>query len=129
MLSVILINSNTASLSGIKFTDTMPTGMLIADPPNFNTGTCGGTLTGTAGTGSFSFSGGSLPPSPGQCTLLRATFNVTGNRINTIYAGAVTTFEGAFNAQDTSATLTNLAGASISKSFSPNSVSMMKYST
>ncbi len=104
----------------------MPAGMIIADPPNFNVGTCGGTLTGTAGTNTISFEGGSLPATGiKSCTLtLNATMNVTGARTNTIYAEEVTTFEGAKNPQDTSASLVNLPGASISKSFSPNPVSV-----
>jgi len=47
---------------------------------------------------------------------------VNGDRTNMIPAGAVTTFNGATNGTPTSATLTNLAGASIAKDFAPNPV-------
>ena len=69
-LSVQLTNPNAGDLTGISFTDTMhdptynpPTGgdIVIANPPNFNVGTCGGTLSGTIGTNTYTFSGGTLP--------------------------------------------------------------------
>ena len=112
--------SSAASLSQITFTDNMPTGMILAAPVNFNTGTCGGTLTGIPGGQSFSFSGGSLPPL-GSCTLsLHVTMTVTGNLVNTIDVGDVTSFENAFNTNREDETLTNAVGAFILKSFSPN---------
>ena len=48
--------------------------------------------------------------------------NVNGNLINTIPVGAVTTANGANDTQATSATLTDLPGASLSKAFLPNSI-------
>jgi LPXTG-site transpeptidase (sortase) family protein len=122
-MSVQLINPGTATLTGITFTDTMPPEMILADPVNFNVGTCGGTLTGTPGSNSFSFSGGSLPPQ-GKCTLtLSATMTANGNLTNTIPAGSVTTANGITNSDPVEASLTNLPGASVSKSFSPNPIS------
>jgi LPXTG-site transpeptidase (sortase) family protein len=121
-MSVQLINPNTSALSGIAFTDNMPAGMIIANPPNLTVGTCGGTLSGAPGAGTFSFSGGSLPAS-GTCTLtLSVTMTVNGNLTNTIGAGAVTTVQGASNPQAAAASLTNLPGASVSKVFSPNPI-------
>ncbi|HTX91046.1 MAG TPA: SdrD B-like domain-containing protein, partial [Anaerolineales bacterium] len=122
LMSIKLVNPDLASLSGIHFTDTMPDKMILANPVQFNVGTCGGTLSGTPGGNSFSFSGGYLPASS-DCTLtLRVTMTVIGNLTNTIAAGDVTTFEGVTNPQDTSASLTNLPGAEVSKAFSPNPV-------
>jgi LPXTG-site transpeptidase (sortase) family protein len=127
-MSIQLINPGTATLTGIAFTDNMPSDMILANPVNFNVGTCGGTLTGTAGNNSFSFSGGSLPPL-GTCTLtLSATMTVNGNLTNTIGAGAVTTDQGVTNADPVQASLTNLPGASISKSFAPNPIPANSYS-
>jgi len=127
-MSVKLINPGSTTLNGIAFTDTMPPEMLLADPVNFNVGTCGGTLTGTVGSNSFSFSGGSLPPFT-SCTLtLMATMTKNGNLTNTIPAGAVTTANGITNADPVEASLTNLPGASVSKSFSPNPIPAGSYS-
>ena len=128
-MSIQLINPGTVALTEIAFTDEMPDGMILANPLNFNTGTCGGTLNGVAGAGSFSFSGGSLPAF-GTCTLtLSATMIVNGNRTNIIPANAVTTSNGATNPDPVEASLTNLPGASISKFFSPNPIVAGSYSS
>ncbi|HYM09638.1 MAG TPA: Ig-like domain repeat protein [Bryobacterales bacterium] len=59
--------TNTVSLTGVAFTDTLPTGMVVAALPNI-TGTCGGgTITAVAGMGSISLSGATLATS-GSCT-------------------------------------------------------------
>ena len=127
-LGITLRNPNTAAvLTGITFTDTMPAGMIIADPPLFTpsaVGDCGpgATITGTSGTNTFTFSGGTLA-ADAECTMsLSATMTVNSNLTNTIPAGAVSTFNGVTNGTATSASLTNQAGASISKSFAPNPV-------
>lgn len=121
-MSLELINPGTATLTGIAFTDNMPSGMILANPVSFNVGTCGGTLSGVPGANSFSFNGGTLPPLE-RCTLtLSATMTVNGNLTNTIPAGAVTTTNGVSNADPVEATLTNLPGASVSKYFTPNSI-------
>ena len=128
-LSVQLTNPNNAVLTGIAFTDAMPAGMIIAAPANLNTGSCGGTLTGVSGASTFSFSGGSLAANT-TCTLfLSTTTTVNGDLTNVIPIGAVTTFNGASNPQATQATLTNLAGVSVSKFFSPNPIPVGSVST
>jgi len=114
-MSIELLNPGSVALSGISFTDNMPNGMILANPLNFNVGTCGGALIGTPGESSFSFSGGSLPAS-GSCILtLSVTMTVNGNLTNVIPSGAVTTTNGVINVDPAEATLTNLPGASISK--------------
>jgi len=127
-MSIQLINPSNITLTGIAFTDNMPNGMILANPINLNVGTCGGTLAGTPGANTFSFSGGSLPPG-GTCTLtLSATMTVNGNLTNTIPAGAVTTANGVTNPDPAAASLTNLPGASISKFFDPNPINIGGYS-
>ena len=66
-LDVELINPNSAALTGITFTDTMPAGMTIANPPNLNKGTCNidSILTGAIGGNTFTFSNGKLAALPG----------------------------------------------------------------
>ena len=121
-LSIELVNPNNVPMEGIAFTDSMPDGMIVANPVNPSVGECGGTLDATPGASSFSFSGGSLAAST-SCTLtLRVTMNVSGNLTNTIESNAVTTLSGAVNPDPAEASLTNLPGASISKAFSPNPV-------
>lgn len=124
-MTVQLINPESVALTGIAFTDNMALlqpGIVLANPVMFNTGTCGGALTGSPGDSSFSFSGGTLLPNS-ACTLtLRVIMNVNGNRTNRIPAGAVTTFNGVSSAQPTEASLTNLPGVSVNKVFSPNPI-------
>jgi LPXTG-site transpeptidase (sortase) family protein len=124
-LSVQISNPNNSPLTGIKFEDDMPAGMIIATPANLNPNTAcfgAGAAITVLSPNSYKFSGGSLPAA-GTCTLtLSATMTVNGNLTNTIPAGAVTTFNGASSPQDAAATLTNLPGASISKDFAPNPI-------
>lgn len=121
-LTIELSNSHSVPLTGIEFTDTMPAGMILAAIPAFDTDTCGGTLTGTPGSNVFTYEGGTLAASSTCELTMNVTMDVIDNRTNTIPIGAVTTFEGASNTDATSASLTNLAGASLSKSFTPNPV-------
>jgi hypothetical protein len=60
-LTFTITNPNTvASLSGVAFSDTLPSGLLVATP-NDLTGSCGGgTITAVAGTNSVSLAGASL---------------------------------------------------------------------
>jgi LPXTG-site transpeptidase (sortase) family protein len=55
--------------------------------------------------------------------------NVNGNLTNLIPAGAVTTANGVRSTQPTEASLTNLPGASVTKSFNPNAILAGGYST
>ena len=127
-MSIQLLNPGTATLTGIGFTDTMPTEMILANPVNFNTGTCGGTLTGAPGSNEFEFSGGTLPPL-GTCTLtMSATMTVNGNLTNVIGPGAVRTDQGVTNPREVQASLTNLPGASVSKAFDPSFIPANSYS-
>lgn len=125
-MSVQLINPNlNTALTGITFTDDMTllgAGMQLANPVSFNVGTCSGALAGNPGDTSFNFTGGVLPANT-SCTLtLRVVMNVNGNLTNRIPSGAVTTFNGVSNPDPTDASLTNLPGVSISKTFNPAQV-------
>ena len=132
LMTVQLINPESTQLTGIAFTDNMDLiqpGIVLADPVMFNTGTCGGTLTGNPGDSSFSFSGGTLLANS-TCTLtLRVVMNVNGNRTNRIPAGAVTTFNGVSSTQATEASLTNLPGVSVNKVFNPNPIQVNDITT
>ena len=121
-MSIELINPNNVPLTGISLVDNMPSGMYIANPPNFDVGICEGELTGNPGDQSFTFSGGYLPGG-GRCVLrLSATMNVNGNLTNTIQAGEVNSFNGASNDQPAATTLTNLPGVSAVKYFDPSTI-------
>ena len=53
-------NSST-TLTGVSFADTLPAGLQVANP-NSASSDCGGTLTATPGSGSITFSGGTIQP-------------------------------------------------------------------
>ncbi|NMC45500.1 MAG: class F sortase [Chloroflexi bacterium] len=134
-LTVRLHNPNNAALVGISFTDDMPQstdpagGISIAASPQVDTGTCGGVITAVPGSTSFSYSGGSLGANESCELTLKVTMDVSGSLINTIAESSVTTTNGASNPQPASATLTNLAGASLTKYFLTNTIQVGETST
>jgi len=73
---------NTVTLTGIGFTDTFPSGLVVATP-NGLTGSCGGgTITAVAGTNSVALSGASIAPG-NSCTFsLTVKGTTAGNVVN-----------------------------------------------
>lgn len=127
-MTVTLTNPTTSPLTGISFTDNFTydsgtgRGMMVANPPHASVGTCGGTLTAAAGAPTVTYTGGYLAANA-SCTLtVDVTMNVEGNLTNTIPVNAVTTSNGAKNANKAEATLSNLPGASVSKVFLQNPI-------
>ena len=84
------INNATAfvSATALDFTDTMPTGMVVADTPNAATTCSAGTLTATAGSGVVSYTGGTLNMAA-TCTV---SVDVTAEDVATLnnVSGALT---------------------------------------
>ena len=121
-LTITLSNADMSNATGAAFTDTLPA-FLVISTPSVTSNTCGGTLTATAGTGTISLSGGSIPAisgtTAGTCTVM---VNVTplkaGIFLNTLPAGALQTSNGP-NAAPTSATLAVNSSVTLSKAFNP----------
>ncbi|MEE4195013.1 MAG: sortase [Anaerolineae bacterium] len=127
-MTITLINPNDVALEDITFTDNMPVGMVITDPMGIDTTTCGGTVDVAVDRRSFTFSGGYLSPNR-QCQVkINATLTENLNLVNTIPAGAVSTFIGVTNPFPASSTLSNLPGVSVSKFFNPNEVKINEVS-
>jgi uncharacterized repeat protein (TIGR01451 family) len=79
-LTLTITNPNTAvALTGVAFTDTLPSGLVVASP-NGLSNTCGGAVTATPGSSTISLSGGTIAAG-GSCTL---TVNVTGTATGTL---------------------------------------------
>jgi len=114
-LTLTITNPNqTASLTGIGFTDSLPSSLVVGGPAGAGD-TCGGTVTASTGSGSIGLSGGVLPPGA-SCTVVQDVIAVgTGNVTDT--TSVVSSNEGgAGNA--TSATL-ELVGAPVISLLSP----------
>jgi uncharacterized repeat protein (TIGR01451 family) len=119
-------NSTAATLSNVQFTDTMPSGMLIASQPNL-VNSCSGIATATNApisndNGILKLMGGSIPAGS-NCTIsVNITSSVAGNLTNTIPINGVTSQEGAKNSNAASASITFLPFPGVSKSFFPSTI-------
>ena len=93
--------TNPVSLTGIAFTDFLPSGLLVSTP-NALSNLCGGTATAPAGATALSLSGVSLAPGA-SCTL---TVNVIASTGGTFTNTSTITFGGGGTGTTASATLT-----------------------
>jgi arabinogalactan endo-1,4-beta-galactosidase len=93
-LTFNLSNPNTAiSLSGIGFTDTFPTGLMVSTP-NGLTGSCGGgTITAAAGSNSVNLSGASLVAGA-SCTFAVNVVGATAGAQNNVTSAVTSTEAG-----------------------------------
>ncbi len=93
-LTFTLSNPNSsASLSGIGFTDAMPSGLTVSSP-NGLTGTCGGgTITAAGGSTSVSLSGAALPAGA-SCTFSVNVIGMTAGAQNNVTSAVTSTEAG-----------------------------------
>ncbi|TXI79019.1 MAG: DUF11 domain-containing protein [Dechloromonas sp.] len=107
-VTIRLNNSGAAALTSVVVTDPLPSGMVLATPPNAYT-TCAGTtsVSATAGASTVSMSGGSIAGG-GNCDLV---FDVTAtgsaNWVNTIPVGGISAAGGVINQSPVVGTLTH----------------------
>lgn len=118
-LSIRLDNPNAAAVTGAAFTDTLPTGLVVAPTPGVATTCTGGTVIASASGTSIRLAGATIPAT-GYCTVsVNVLSNISGAYTNTIAAGGVTTSEGVSNGEPTSARLLISTPPTVSKQFSP----------
>lgn len=105
-VGLTITNPNPVALTGVAFSDTLPSGLLIAaSPVPFNG--CGGTLAAAAGAAVITLSGASLGTS-GSCVVsVPVTASVQGTYVNT--ADAVSSSQTSAGGPSNSATLTVIA--------------------
>jgi uncharacterized repeat protein (TIGR01451 family) len=126
-------SANAPPLTGISFTDNLPSGQIISNNPNV-VSTCVGNPTAIAGASTISFTGGFLAGGTSATTCdisvnVRAPGTV-GSPTNTIPIGGVTTDQGASNGVAATAKLTTTNQfLTLNKSFSPSSITLGQSST
>ncbi|MGD9171081.1 MAG: hypothetical protein PVI97_13620 [Candidatus Thiodiazotropha sp.] len=117
------------TLSGISFTDPLPTGLAFAPVPNATTTCTGAALNVNTTTQALTITGGSLLPGTACLIEVDVTAATEGVYNNLILEGAITTDQGATNGSDTAAALTVTAAPTISKAFAPATVNPGESST
>ena len=117
-------SANAVSLTSVAFTDTLPTGLVVATPNNLNN-TCGGTASATAGGSTVSLTGATLSAN-GSCTF---SVNVTGTTAGAKNNSVTVTSTNGGTGNTSSASVTVIAPPTISKAFSPTSIAVNGTST
>ena len=119
VLTILLENPNATALTQVAFTDTLPTNLVLATPPNASTTCASGVVTATASGTSLRLSGATVPAN-GNCTVtVDVLSNISSTYTNTLAAGALTSFEGVTNEEPTSARLVVSTPPTVGKQFSP----------
>ncbi|HLZ00021.1 MAG TPA: Ig-like domain repeat protein [Candidatus Angelobacter sp.] len=119
-LTVTITNpaANTAPLQGVAFTDNFPANVVVATPNGLNN-TCGGTATATAGSGTVSLTGGTIPVNSSCTVTVNVTSSFTGSYLNS--TGSVSSTNGGTGGS-ASATLFVANPPTISKVFVPDTI-------
>lgn len=112
--------ANTASLTGVGFSDTLPSGLVISTPNGF-TNSCSGTATALAGTGTLTLSGGTVAAGS-NCTLtLNVTATASGNFTN---GSSAVSSSNAGTGNTATAVLTVATPPAIAQSFAATSLAV-----
>ncbi|PYP83366.1 MAG: hypothetical protein DMF61_23535 [Blastocatellia bacterium AA13] len=102
-LSFTISNPNlTVALTGVGFTDALPAGLQVANPPNA-TNTCGGAFTPAAGDTTLTYTGGSIAPNS-SCTI-SVVVTATAAGIKNNITSAVTSANGGTGLPSNTATI------------------------
>lgn len=104
--------------TGLTFTDNLPAEVVVASPANASTTCTGGTLTATAGSGTVSYSGGSVAAGSTCTVQVNVTSSEGGAYVNT--SGDLTSFLG--NSGPAMAQLNVVPPVVLTKSFLPMTV-------
>ncbi|HSP17686.1 MAG TPA: hypothetical protein VLV78_23275 [Thermoanaerobaculia bacterium] len=104
--------ANTIPLTGVGFTDNLPTGLVVATP-NGLTSTCGGTATAVAGSTSVSLAGATRAPNSSCTVSVNLTGTTAGVKNNSV---SVSSTEGGVG-NTSNASITVVSPPTISKSF------------
>ena len=118
-LTITIGNSNAVAITlSAVFTDTFPSGMTLNTAGN--SGTCTG-VTATAGANNITIANATSIPAGGCTIIINVTSSTAGANTNTLAAGALSTNAGS-NAAAASSTTNVYAAPTLTKSFSPASM-------
>ncbi|MGH9346744.1 MAG: beta strand repeat-containing protein [Vicinamibacterales bacterium] len=106
------------AVTGLGFTDTLPAGVVVANPANGASTCTAGTVTATAGAGTISYSGGQVGVGASCTVTADVTSSTPGAHVNT--SGALTSSGG--DSGTASDTLTVSPPPTFTKSFAPASM-------
>jgi len=115
-------NNNSVALSGVNFTDSLPSGISVATPSGLNTSGCGATV--TVGSGSITLTGGSIAANS-TCTIM---VNVIGSTAGG-YTNSVSVSTTNAGTGNSSATLNVLQAPTVTLLFNPNLTTVNNSST
>ncbi len=119
-LVIRLTNPNTTELTSASLSDSLPTGMVIANPTGASTTCAGGQVNASPSGVAVTLTGATIPAS-GSCTItVNILSNIAGTYINEIAPESVSTAQGVSNEEGTSASLVVSLPPSIGKQFSPS---------
>lgn len=118
-LTIANPSANTVAESGVAVSDTFPAGLQVAGTPSL-VNSCGGTATGTAGSGSLSLTGGSVAVKSSCSVSVNVTAANPGTYTNT--TGDVSSTNGGTGTTSDSAALTVLSPPSITKAFGASTI-------
>jgi uncharacterized protein (TIGR03437 family) len=119
-LSFTITNPNAIGLTGVNFSDTLPSGLVVAPTPSA-TNNCGGTFSPTAGASTFGLTGGTLAANS-SCTLSVNVQGVgAGHQVNV--SGPISSNESGSGGTAT-ASIEVVAPPQFSKAFSPSTVTV-----
>lgn len=121
-LVISITNPNATPLTQASLTDSLPSGLVIAQTPNASTTCAGGAVSAVASTTSVSLTGATIPAS-GACTFtVNVLSNIAGTYTNTIPASAISTLEGVTNEEPTSSEIMISSPPTVRKEFSPAAI-------
>jgi uncharacterized repeat protein (TIGR01451 family) len=125
-LTITLSNADGAEATGADLTDALPSGVVVASPPD-SSDTCEGTFTPAAGDATLTLTDGTIPANSSCVLTVEVTAANAGSYFNSIAAGALVTLNGS-NAAPAIATLTAITpvaapvAPTISKAFDSASI-------
>ena len=118
-MTVRIDNPNAVNLTSATFTDSLPTGLVVATTPSAATTCSGGVVDAVASGTTVKLTGATIPASSSCTVTVSVLSNISGSYINTIPAGGLTTFEGVSNEEPTSARLVVSTPPTVTKQFAP----------